>query len=415
MIEKLRDRKWAYILLSILLAFVFWLYVRADKDPVQTSWFYNVPVEITNSSVLTRQGLTVAGLSEDTVDLRIEAAASVQDSLYRSRKELTVAVDVSKCVEGENTVVYTPSWPASVNAENLTTVDREPATITVTVEKLYTKSFEVEFQLKGKVADGYQAGTPVISPETVVVSGSVEQVSQVSKVVAILEDENLDQRYAGDLPLILLDGEGNELTDLDVTLDAETAYVVLPVVVVKEVDLTVNFIPGGGVSSEENYSFEITPKTITVAGAETDLESLEEISLGSVDLSKVLGSGTYTFSIELDPALENVSGVTTAKVEVTIKGLSTKSFVVDNIQLVNCPDIYTATLSTQERTVVVRGKEEDLESIDASQLSIVVDLSDISAVGLYSVPSSKVKVYLNAGSSVGVIGEYSIVVNVSRR
>ena len=44
-----------------------------------------------------------------------------------------------------------------------------------------------------------------------------------------------------------------------------------------------------------------------------------------------------------------------------------------------------------------------------------VDLSDISAVGLYSVPSSKVKVYLNAGSSVGVIGENSIVVNVSRR
>ena len=53
--------------------------------------------------------------------------------------------------------------------------------------------------------------------------------------------------------------------------------------------------------------------------------------------------------------------------------------------------------------------------IDASQLSIVVDLSDISAVGLYSVPPSKVKVYLNAGSSMGVIGEYSIVVNVSRR
>ena len=345
--EKLRDRKWVYILLSILIAFVFWLYVRADKDPVQTSWFYNVPVEVTNSSVLTRQGLTVAGLSTDTVDLRIEAAASVQDSLYRSRKELTVAVDVSKCVEGENTVIYTPSWPANINPENLTTVDREPATITVTVEKLYTKSFTVEFQLKGKVADGYQAGTPVISPETVVVSGSVEQVSQVSKVVAILEDENLDQRYAGDLPLILLDGEGNQLTDLDVTLDSETAYVVLPVVVVKEVDLTVNFIPGGGVNSEENYSFEITPKTITVAGAETDLESLEEISLGSVDLSKVLGSGTYTFSIELDPALENVSGVTTAKVEVTIKGLATRSFVVDNIQLVNCPDIYTATLSTQ--------------------------------------------------------------------
>ncbi|MEI3141451.1 MAG: hypothetical protein V8S34_07935 [Lawsonibacter sp.] len=41
----------------------------------------------------------------------------------------------------------------------------------MTVEKLYTSSFHVEFQLKGTVADGYQAGTAAINPETVVVSG----------------------------------------------------------------------------------------------------------------------------------------------------------------------------------------------------------------------------------------------------
>lgn len=41
----------------------------------------------------------------------------------------------------------------------------------MTVEKLYTSSFNVEFQLKGTVADGYQAGTAAINPETVVVSG----------------------------------------------------------------------------------------------------------------------------------------------------------------------------------------------------------------------------------------------------
>lgn len=65
-------------------------------------------------------------------------------------------------------------------------------------------------------------GTAAVSPESVTVSGSVEQVSQVAKVVAILEDENLDERFAGDLPLTLLDREGNPLTDLDVTLSADS-------------------------------------------------------------------------------------------------------------------------------------------------------------------------------------------------
>lgn len=413
MMEHIRESKWLNILMSVLLAVLFWLYVRAELDPSQTSWFYHVPVEITGSTVLTRQGLTVANLSQSTVDLRIEGPASVLDSLSRSRKDLSVTLDVSKCTEGENKLVYTPNWPVNINTDSIVTIDRDPETITVTVEKLYTSSFNVEFQLKGTVADGYQAGTPAINPETVVVSGPAEQVSRVKKVVAVLETENLDQRFAGDLPLILLDENGEQITDAEVTLDSPTAYVVLPVVVVKDIPLTVNFQPGGGATIDD-ITYEINPKSLMVSGAESDMESLSEISLGSVDLSKVVGTNTFTFPIDLDASLENVTGSTSATVTVTVNGLDTRSFDVDNIQMVNIPDGYQVTLATQVRTVKVRGKQEDLNNIDASQLSIVADLSDVDFTGLYSVPASKVKVYLNADSSVGVIGDYTVVVNVSR-
>lgn len=413
MMEHIRESKWLNILMSVLLAVLFWLYVRAELDPSQTSWFYHVPVEITGSTVLTRQGLTVANLSQSTVDLRIEGPASVLDSLSRSRKDLSVTLDVSKCTEGENKLVYTPNWPVNINTDSIVTIDRDPETITVTVEKLYTSSFNVEFQLKGTVADGYQAGTAAINPETVVVSGPAEQVSRVKKVVAVLETEDLDQRFAGDLPLILLDENGEQITDAEVTLDSPTAYVVLPVVVVKDVPLTVNFQPGGGATIDD-ITYEINPKSLMVSGAESDMESLSEISLGSVDLSKVVGTNTFTFPIDLDASLENVTGSTSATVTVTVNGLDTRSFDVDNIQMVNIPDGYQVTLATQVRTVKVRGKQEDLNNIDASQLSIVADLSDVDFTGLYSVPASKVKVYLNADSSVGVIGDYTVVVNVSR-
>lgn len=413
MMEHIRESKWLNILMSVLLAVLFWLYVRAELDPAQTSWFYHVPVEITGSSVLTRQGLTVANLSQSTVDLRIEGPVSVLDSLSRSRKDLSVTLDVSKCTEGENKLVYTPNWPVNINTESITTIDRDPETITVTVEKLYTSSFNVEFQLKGTVADGYQAGTAAINPETVVVSGPAEQVSRVKKVVAVLETENLDQRFAGDLPLVLLDENGEQITDAEVTLDSPTAYVVLPVVIVKDIPLTVSFLPGGGATTDD-ITYEINPKSLMVSGAESDMESLSEISLGSVDLSKVVGTNTFTFPIDLDASLENVTGSTSATVTVTVNGLDTRSFDVDNIQLVNVPSGYQVELATQVRTVKVRGKQEDLNNIDASQLSIVADLSDVDFAGLYSVPASKVKVYLNADSSVGVIGDYTVVVNVSR-
>ena len=410
MIERLRESRWVYVVLSIVLAVVFWLYVRTVLDPVQTDTIHNVRVEITGSSVLTNQGLTVAELSSDTVNLKVEAPASVLDNLNRNHSDLSVIVDVSKCTEGENKLTYEPKFPKTFNTEKVIVQDRTPEFITVGVEKLYTKSFPVEFVLKGKVADGYQAGTPAIHPESVQVSGSVEQVSKVAKVVTILENENMTERFAGDLPLVLLDTEGNPLENLEVTMDADSAYVVLPIVVIKEIPLTLNIIPGGG-ATEENIKYKIEPETITVAGEESEIHDMTELSLGSVDLSKLVGNDILTFPINLDPSLENVSGISNATVTVTIEGLATRTFDVSNILISNVPKGYTVNATTQIRTIQVRGPEEELAAIDASQIQIVADMSNVTTVGTYPVP---VKVLLNASGSVGVIGEYGIVVNVRR-
>ena len=125
----------------------------------------------------------------------------------------------------------------------------------------------------------------------------------------------------------------------------------------------------------------------------------------------MVGTNTFTFPISLDPSLENVSGETDATVTVTVKGLDTKVFNVDNISVLQPANGYTAVAVTQEKQVTVRGKTEDLEAVDASQLRIVADLSDMTTTGQISVP---VRVYLDTNRSVGVIGEYTIVVNISR-
>ena len=412
MMDRLRESKWVYILCSIALALLFWMYVRVTVDPTDTQTIRNVRVVQTGTSVLTSQGLTVAGISDETVDLQVEAPSSVITNLLRYRGDIYVNLDVSRCVEGENRVaVGQPVWPTNFSTEGLVLRERDPSTITVTVEELYTRTFDVEFQLDGQVADGYQMGLPAVEPETVTVSGAVEEVSQVARVVAVLTSENLSEQYAGDLPLTLLDSAGNPLTDLSVTLSADSAYVVVPVVVEREVELTVNFIPGGG-ATEDDITFDIDPRTITVSGAEEDMANLTQLSIGSVDLSRVTGTNTFNFPISLDPSLENVSGETTATVTVTVEGLDTAVFEVDNISLTDPPAGYRAQAVTQARQVTVRGRAEDLALIDASQLRIVADVSNVTSTGQISVPA---RVYLNSAGSVGVIGEYTVVVEVSRR
>ena len=407
MMGKLLEKRWVCVLLSVLLAIAFWAYVRAAVDPNGTTNIHNVRVETTGANVLASQGLAVSEITPQVVELQVEGPTSARTNLLRNRSGLYVRVDVSSCVEGENTLRWREVWPEGINTDDLTA---QRSTVTVKVEKLYSKTFDIRFRLEGKVAGDYQMGTPAIEPAEVVVSGPVEQVNQVDRVEAVLRTEELSERFAGDLELIPMDKQGKSLAGLELTLSAETAYVVVPVVKTKEVKLTVNLLPGGGATSDDAVP-DIEPKTIVVSGAEADLEGLEEISLGSISLSDVVGTNTFTRPITLDPSLTNESGLTTATIKVTVEGLDTEVFAVNNIRTTDPPEGYTVDVVTQSVLVTVRGPAEDLANIDASQIRVVANLSGVTTEGNQQVLA---RVYLDGTGTVGVIGEYSISVNISR-
>lgn len=404
---KLLEKRWVCILLSVLLAIAFWAYVRAAVDPSGTTTIHNVRVETTGANVLASQGLAISEITPQIIELQVEGPNSARTNLLRNRNGLYVRVDVSSCVEGENTLRWREVWPENINYDDLTALR---STVTVKVEKLYSKSFDIQFHLEGRVAEGYQMGTIAIEPEQVVISGPVEQVNQVDQVVAVLRNGELSERFAGDLELIPMDKQGKSLADLELTLSAEAAYVVVPVVKTKTVKLTVNVIPGGG-ATEDDAEVDIDPPSIVVSGSEADLEGLEEISLGSINLSDVVSTNAFTRPITLDPSLTNESGLTTATVKVTVEGLDTEAFAVTNIRTGPPPDGYTVDVVTQSVLVTVRGPAEELANIDASQIRIVASLSGVTTEGNQQV---RAHVYLDGTSTVGVIGEYTIAVNISK-
>lgn len=125
----------------------------------------------------------------------------------------------------------------------------------------------------------------------------------------------------------------------------------------------------------------------------------------------MVGTNTFPFAIELDPSLTNESGLTTAQVTVTVDGLDTEVFPVTNIRTINEPEGYTVDIVTQSVLVTVRGPAEELAKIDASQLRIVADLSNVTTEGTSQVPAH---VRLDGTSTVGVINNYTITVNMSR-
>ena len=107
MMERLKESRWLYILVSVLIAVAFWLYIRNVQNTASDYTIYNVPVQITNSRVLNERGLTVASLSQDTVNVTVNAPWSVQRNL--NRNNIVATVDVSTITEaGSYELACTP-------------------------------------------------------------------------------------------------------------------------------------------------------------------------------------------------------------------------------------------------------------------------------------------------------------------
>jgi YbbR domain-containing protein len=155
----------------------------------------------------------------------------------------------------------------------------------------------------------------------------------------------------------------------------------------------------------------VTPSSISISGDAETLTNLNQIVLGTIDLSQFLNATTQTFKIALPNGTTNLTGTTEATVNVTISGLDSQHMNASNIQVSNVPAGYTATAVTANVDVVLRGKTDALLKITPDNVRIVADLSQLGeTTGIYSVLA---KVYVDGDmTGVGAIGEYKITVSI---
>ena len=146
-----QNKRWGLLLISFLCAFLVWLGVVNVADPVMTDTV-EVPVEIVNSDVLTKNNLTyeVVGKSTTTVQYEVKTtnAYRIRSSDFRAYAVMTDMCSVTGAVpikiEVLNHSEYLVSTPVSRNG-----------TIKIETEPLQRKTFSIGVTTTGMLEDGY--------------------------------------------------------------------------------------------------------------------------------------------------------------------------------------------------------------------------------------------------------------------
>ena len=208
-----------------------------------------------------------------------------------------------------------------------------------------------------------------------------------------------------------MDSNGNPVSTEHLTTSVDTIEATLPILQIKDIPLSVELIEGAG-ATVSNTIVTITPDRITLAGDSAILEGMNRIILSTVNLTDFRTSFSETYTIPFDNSLRNISGITEARVDIEIAGLSTSNFSLKNISVINVPEGVSTEILSESLDVVIRGTEEELDKLKAENIRAVADLSDYKeSTGPFMVPA---KIYVDGFVDVGAVGDYQISVNLQR-
>ncbi len=400
------------LLLAAVISVSLWVYVVTTVTPEDSQWIRNIPVTFANEDGLfSDRNLTLTQGRNATVDLKVYGKR--QDLLKLSNSNITITADLADVLgPGEWQLRYKVEMPETVSDNDISIESRSTYEIDVQVDLLSVKEIPVQAVFQGSVADGYVQDPIELEYDTLEISGPQDQVSQVDHAQVVLERTNLSKTVSDSLTYTLVDADGNEIASDEIHCSVDKIGVMMTVSLVKELPLTVQFIDGGG-ATEEHVVSSIEPSTITVKGSAEDLEGMNSLNVGNIDLSTVPTNKAYTgtFNIVLPDNLTNMTGEETAAVTVELKNLKEKTLRVTNLELANTPSNLKASLGTVSLQIKVRGPSDVMDAVTASSIRAVADLDSIgTSTGQFSVP---VDVYVDGFSGVGAMGSYSVLVSIS--
>jgi YbbR domain-containing protein len=402
-LDNITEKSWFMKLVALVLALLLFVSVYDNTKDVSD---INVPGEEGTETVTDipvkayydTDNLVVTGVPE-TVEVALEGP-TVRLQPAKTQKDFEVYVDLSDAKVGTQRV--------KLQIRNL--ADQIKATINpeyveVQIQEKVTKQFSIEAEFnKEMVADGYAAGSVVIDPNKIKITGGKDTIEKISYVKAIVDVRDpINETLNTSAAVTVLDENLNKLTDL--VLEHESVKVTVPI---KRTSKTVPIkileegSPPEGVTIE---SITLDTKEALITGNEDVLANTESVRV-EVDVSKINGNTELTLPVIISDGIKEVSPETVkASVKVNIEKeevVNTEteghvSFSGLPINFSGLPegfDVAFVDPSNGKTNVSVTGKNDILQGISADDFQLFLNVAGLSE------GNHNVKINVNGPSNV---------------
>ena len=403
-------------IICLLLSFGLWLYVSNVENPVRTHEIKDIPVEILNEKALTNSGFAISDFKQFTVDLKIEGASSEVTKV--KKEDFKVAVDMSAYAlkSGENTIpVQILSYPDNINIKNNGFLG-----IRIRLEELIKKQISIKSNVKVSYKENIYEKEEKLNPSTVTVSGAKSIIDKISEAVIRGDITELDKNYTNKYKIQFLDSAGNEIYNINSDVDeAELSIIVehgkkVPINVKTKGELT-----NGATLGE----ITVIPSELNILGSNDLLNSINNIETEVFDISTLYESSEVTLKINIPEGVSVEDKINTVKVKFNINNNNNNNnndtsinepkeiirSITCNVKYENLKEGYVLDNSNSSVVVQISGVQSELEKIADSDISAIVDLSNVSQEGSYTY-TPKVSINNPSIANISDVGSVSVTI-----
>ena len=371
--ERWLTRKNTLIILSLILAIGFFFVVDSKSIILVDSSaevLYDQKVEATYN----REAYVVEGLPE-TVDVTM-IGGTAELYLAKQLASGTVKVDLTNYKEGTHKVNL--KYDSTINSVNY---KLDPSSVTVIIYPKVSKTVNVDVDVLNKSAlDSKLAVQSVtINQEEVIIKGAEHTLEKVSTVKALVDIKNIIEPKAGvttlnDVKLVAYDNNGN-VVDIEIVPSKVTATISI---VSPSKEVPVKVIPKGTVAfGKAISSMTSSVSKVTVYGEESVLEELQYIPI-EVDVNGLSENKKYDIKISKPQGVRDISETDT-QVSISLGNEVSKEITGVHIDPINLNPNYDSGAVGEESgiiSVIVKGTQDVVDSIEASNIKAVVDLAE---------------------------------------
>ena len=398
-LKKSRGSDIAALIMSVVLAFIIWLYAISANSPVYESGISSVGVSIENIPT----GLSVISGLDHTIDIKVKGKRS--DVLSLTANDVKAYVDASACVEpGTHTL------PVSVNLPSgITLSEKYPDTVTIYLDNTTSKSLPIKINLRNYTLATdctLEKSTPELS--TVTVKGPADELKKIKEAQVTIEPGNINKSMTASGSVILYDYDGNVFSNPYVTLSVSDVLVRIEVHKYKTVPLYVEY--KYGYFNENNVNVSIEPAQIRIKGLSDDIDEIDSVKVATIDETEIVGDGMIVYGIDLPGGISLADDAENVVVNITHKNTAVKTLTVSNIRLENKEEGKNYELLNDTLNVTLRGSiGEYFTYFDAENVTVVLDLKNYHGItGNVSVPA-KIEIQNSSDKSVIYpLGSYTV-------